>query len=116
MARVYGWPVGLGREDLICVPAMIAFGFTPASDQKAVMRKLLCNVTLSRDMDTAKIESDSMFVLDKAPDKGIYLAPLAKSATRTRHNNHLRESGPNNATDSGMGLHERVSYQRKFRW
>jgi uncharacterized protein (DUF169 family) len=80
MARVYGWPVGLGREDLICVPAMIAFGFTPASDQKSVMRKLLCNVTLSRNMDTAKIESDSMFVLDKAPDKGIYLAPLAKSA------------------------------------
>ncbi|MGC8604350.1 MAG: DUF169 domain-containing protein, partial [Desulfomonilaceae bacterium] len=80
MARVYGWPVGLGRNDLICVPSMIAFGFTPASDQKAVMRKLLCNVTLSKDMDTAKIESDSMFVLDKAPDKGIYLAPLTKSA------------------------------------
>ncbi|MGC8658166.1 MAG: DUF169 domain-containing protein [Desulfomonilaceae bacterium] len=80
MARTYGWAVGLGKEDLICVPAMIAFGFTPASDQKAVMRKLLCNVTLSKDMDTAKTESDSMFVLDKAPDKGIYLAPLAKSA------------------------------------
>jgi len=80
MARVYGWPVGLGREDLICVPAMIAFGFTPASDQKSVMRKLLCNVTLSKDMDTAKIESDSMFTLAKNPDKGIYLAPLARTA------------------------------------
>lgn len=80
MARVYGWPVGLGREDLICVPAMIAFGFTPASDQKSVMRKLLCNVTLSKDMDTAKIESDSMFILAKNPDKGIYLAPLARTA------------------------------------
>ncbi|MCX5873525.1 MAG: DUF169 domain-containing protein [Deltaproteobacteria bacterium] len=80
MARVYGWPVGLGREDLICVPAMIAFGFTPASDQKSVMRKLLCNVTLSKDMDTAKIESDSMFTLAKNPDKGIYLAPLTRTA------------------------------------
>lgn len=80
MARVYGWPVGLGREDLICVPAMIAFGFTPASDQKSVMRKLLCNVTLSKDMETAKIESDSMFILAKNPDKGIYLAPLARTA------------------------------------
>jgi uncharacterized protein (DUF169 family) len=80
MARVYGWPVGLGREDLICVPAMIAFGFTPASDQKAVMSKLLCNVTLSKDMDTARVEADSMFTLEKNPNKGVYLAPLAKTA------------------------------------
>ena len=28
MARVYEWTVGVTREDLICVPAMIAFGFT----------------------------------------------------------------------------------------
>jgi uncharacterized protein (DUF169 family) len=79
MARTYGWSVGLGREDLICVPAMIAFGFTPATDQKGVMRKLLCNVTLSSGMDTAGLETDSMFILDKNPGKGIYLAPLARS-------------------------------------
>ncbi len=28
MARNYGWTVGLTREDLICVPAMIVFGFS----------------------------------------------------------------------------------------
>ena len=33
MARVYGWTVGLTQEDLICVPAMIMFGFTDAPDQ-----------------------------------------------------------------------------------
>ena len=32
MARRYGWTVGLTREDLICVPAMITFGFSGASD------------------------------------------------------------------------------------
>lgn len=79
MARTYGWTVGLGREDLICVPAMIAFGFTPARDQKAVMNKLLCNVTLSKDMDTAETETDSMFVLEKNPNRGIYMAPLGRS-------------------------------------
>jgi uncharacterized protein (DUF169 family) len=80
MARTYGWSVGLGREDLICVPAMIAFGFTPAKDQKSVMCKLLCNVTLSMDMHTAAIETDSMFILEKSPEKGIYLAPLARTS------------------------------------
>ena len=79
MARTYGWTVGLGREDLICVPAMIAFGFTPARDQKAVMSKLLCNVTLSKNMDTAGTEADSMFVLEKNPNRGIYMAPLGRS-------------------------------------
>ena len=32
LARVYGWTVGLTREDLICVPAMIAFGFSRSDD------------------------------------------------------------------------------------
>ena len=33
MARTYGWTVGLTKEDLICVPAMIAFGFSGAAEQ-----------------------------------------------------------------------------------
>ncbi len=28
MARVYGWTVGLTKEDILCVPAAIAFGFS----------------------------------------------------------------------------------------
>lgn len=32
MARNYGWMVGMTREDLICVPAAIAFGLSESSD------------------------------------------------------------------------------------
>lgn len=32
MVRLYGWTVGLTKADLICVPAMIAFGFSGAED------------------------------------------------------------------------------------
>ena len=32
LARVYGWPVGLTQDDLICVPGMLVFGFTPATE------------------------------------------------------------------------------------
>ena len=44
MARVYGWTVGLTREDLICVPAMIVFGLSNASDPDETLGKLFCEV------------------------------------------------------------------------
>jgi uncharacterized protein (DUF169 family) len=31
MARNYGWTVGLTKEDLVCIPAIIAFGFRGAA-------------------------------------------------------------------------------------
>ncbi len=34
MVRIYGWTIGLTKEDLICVPAMIAFGFSGAEKLK----------------------------------------------------------------------------------
>jgi len=42
MARVYGWTIGFTQEDLICVPAMIMFGFTDAKDQSATLAGLFC--------------------------------------------------------------------------
>ena len=33
MARNYGWTIALAREDVICVPAAIVFGFSDSSDQ-----------------------------------------------------------------------------------
>ena len=44
LARLYGWTVGLAKEDLICVPAMIAFGLTRASQQADTLGKLFCKV------------------------------------------------------------------------
>lgn len=79
MARVYGWTVGLTKEDLICVPAMIAFGFTGASEQKATIGKLFCEVTLAKDRDAGLSEADSMSTIQSGEYQAILLSPLAKA-------------------------------------
>ncbi len=80
LARVYGWTVGLAPEDLICVPAMITFGFTKASDQPKTVGKLFCNVTFSKDRETGDNEGQSMQFLVSGEFKGILLTPLLKAA------------------------------------
>jgi uncharacterized protein (DUF169 family) len=79
MARVYGWTVGLAKEDLICVPAMIAFGFTRASEQKATIGKLFCEVSLAKDRDSGLSEAESMSTIPSGEYKGILLCPLARA-------------------------------------
>lgn len=78
LARVYGWTVGLTKKDLICVPAMIAFGFTRASDQPATLAKLFCDVTFEPTVESARIETASMSHLDTGAYPAIVLAPLEK--------------------------------------
>jgi len=79
MARAYGWTMGLAKEDLICVPAMIAFGFTRASDQQGTIGKLFCDVTLSSSADAGLREAQSMSLSPSGAFRGILLAPLAKA-------------------------------------
>jgi uncharacterized protein (DUF169 family) len=78
MARVYGWTIGITREDLVCVPAMIAFGLTGATDQKMVLGKLFCQVSFSKDNLAADHETASMSFLEKAEYEAIALSPLEK--------------------------------------
>ncbi|MBI5247958.1 MAG: DUF169 domain-containing protein [Desulfomonile tiedjei] len=79
MARVYGWTVGLTKQDLICVPAMIAFGLTRTSDQKGLVGKLFCDVSLARDAEAGRKESSSMTFLEKGEYTAILMAPLARA-------------------------------------
>lgn len=78
MARVYGWTVGLTRDDLICVPAMIAFGFSGAEDPAGSLTRLFCDINFHGDDDAAWKEVDSMSRLDREEYGAIVLAPLAK--------------------------------------
>lgn len=78
MARLYGWTVGLAREDLICVPAMIAFGFSGADDPKSTLGRLFCEVEFASDPDKAQAEAESMSRLENGAYQGILLAPLMK--------------------------------------
>lgn len=79
MARNYGWTVGLTREDVICVPAAIVFGFSDAADQAASVAGLFTEVNFSADRQRAESETGSMSRFMKGEIEGIVLAPLAKA-------------------------------------
>ncbi len=79
MARVYRWSLGLTREDLICVPAMITFGFTRAPDQYAALGKVFCGATFQKDQQSAVEEAGSMSLLENREFEAIALAPLQKA-------------------------------------
>jgi uncharacterized protein (DUF169 family) len=78
MARVYGWTVGLTREDLICVPAMIAFGLSGAPDQVATFARLFCEVGFSEDEEAGRKDAGSMSRFENEEYEAIALAPLAR--------------------------------------
>lgn len=79
LARVYGWTIGLTQEDLICVPAMIMFGFTDAPDQSETLAGLFCEVNFSSSRDKALGETNSMTRLANREYQALLLAPLSKT-------------------------------------
>ncbi len=79
MARNYGWTVGLTREDLVCVPAMIAFGFTDSPDQVESLTRLFCEIDFSSSEEGARKEMASMHRLENREYEAIVLSPLAKN-------------------------------------
>ncbi|MFZ5864449.1 MAG: DUF169 domain-containing protein [Thermodesulfobacteriota bacterium] len=80
MARVYRWTMGLTRQDLICVPAMIAFGFTRAADPGNVLGKLFCDVSWLKDQDAGRAETASMTYLASQEYQAVCIAPLQRAA------------------------------------
>ncbi len=78
MARSYGWTVGLTREDLICVPAMITFGFSGASDPVETLGKLFCEINFSQDEKRGIEEVKDMVRLENDEYEAVALAPLQK--------------------------------------
>ncbi len=79
MARVYGWTVGLTRDDLICVPAMLAFGFTDAADSGETLGSLFCEVEFCKEKEKAVKEVQSMHRLENSRDRALILSPLMKT-------------------------------------
>ena len=78
MARTYGWTVGLTKQDLICVPAMIAFGLSGAADPAETLGKLFCEVDFSQTEEYARKEVKEMVRLENEDCEAIVLAPLQK--------------------------------------
>ena len=78
IARIYGWTLGLTREDLIGVPAMIAFGFSNAADPPATLARLFCEVNFHNEYERARRETDTMSRLENEEFEALVLAPLGK--------------------------------------
>jgi uncharacterized protein (DUF169 family) len=78
LARVYGWTVGLRREDLICVPSMIAFGFAKTTEPEAALGRLFCEMDFARNKEAATQEAESMFHFENEEYEAILLSPLQK--------------------------------------
>jgi uncharacterized protein (DUF169 family) len=78
MARVYGWTVGLAAEDLICVPAMIVFGFGRTSEPEEALAGLFCEIDFAESREGAARELQSMARLERDEYKAIVLSPLQK--------------------------------------
>ena len=78
MARNYGWTVGLTKQDIICVPAMIAFGFSGAADPVETLGKLFCEVGFSQTEEKGLKEAGEMVRLENEEYEAIVLSPLQK--------------------------------------
>lgn len=80
MARNYGWPIGLAREDVICTPAAIVFGFSDATEPMDAVAELFCEIAFSRDAGVAHKETAAMHSFAKGEIEAMVLAPYRKAA------------------------------------
>jgi uncharacterized protein (DUF169 family) len=80
MARSYGWTVGIAKEDVICVPAGIVFGFSDFSDQPASLAGLFHEINFSSTQDLGLKEASSMSRFENGEIEAIVLAPLEKAS------------------------------------
>ena len=78
MVRLYGWTVGLTKEDLICVPAMIAFGFSGAEDIGSTLGELFCAVGFHPEAAPAADEAENMCTLENDAYPAILMAPCPR--------------------------------------
>lgn len=80
LARVYGWPVGLTAQDLICVPGMLAFGLAPEPEPTRDLAALFCEVGFHPAPETALREAEALCRLAPGEIAALYLAPLERLA------------------------------------
>jgi len=77
LARTYRWTVGLTAEDIVCIPALIAFGHADKDPQQLLCR-FFARVGWSKDEETAAGEVAGMSLMPKGQATAMLLSPLAK--------------------------------------
>jgi uncharacterized protein (DUF169 family) len=78
LARTYGWTVGLTAEDIVCVPALIAFGHARGRHPGELLRDFFVRVGWSKDESCAEEEVSQMSFMPGGQAHALLLAPLAK--------------------------------------
>ena len=78
LARTYRWTVGLTAEDIVCVPAMLAFGHAQAENPQKLLCDFFIRVGWSKNEEKAALEINRMSFMPKGRAKAMLLAPLHK--------------------------------------
>ena len=78
MARNYGWQMGITAEDVICVLASLAFGFTTAEDARKEMVDSFFESKYKSSMEKTVSEVDQMCFLDTDEYQALLISPLNK--------------------------------------
>ncbi|MEJ5365894.1 MAG: DUF169 domain-containing protein [Desulfosoma sp.] len=84
MARLYGWTVGLRKEDIVCVPALIGWGMAGVDNPRGELEKLMQAVGFAADGTSAAAQAGAMVCPPQGAVDGILLSPLGK-AQETPH-------------------------------
>lgn len=79
MARNYGWHMGVTAEDLICVLASLAFGFTTATDARREMAESFFESNYKTSMEKTVSEVDQMCFLGTNEYEALLMSPLHKT-------------------------------------
>lgn len=78
LARTYGWGIGLSKEDLICVPGIVAWGMSGAENPTDELAGLFEAVEFAKDETVAKSHAQSLLCPAPGEVGGILLEPLSK--------------------------------------
>ena len=79
MARNYGWQMGLTKDDIICVLAALAFGFTTSEDAGADMTASFFESRYNDTLENTAREVDQMCFLNSGEYEALFLSPLHKT-------------------------------------
>ncbi len=78
LARVYGWTVGLTKDDLICLPALLAFGMTSTPDPADALARLFCDLNFGSGKEASMREVQSISRFENNEFRAVLMAPLQK--------------------------------------
>ena len=80
MARNYGWQMGIAGEDVICVLASLAFGFTSSGEARKEMAHSFLESTYKSSIEKATKEVEQMCFLENSEYDALLISPLHKSS------------------------------------